>query len=152
MDIKALNPAAEAADTAFRDKAKEVVETPKKVVEAGTDAVAVDISTSTASETENTRETKGGEESKTSSEVEDKRQVFEEVAAQFEKELNQTEVRFNVSVVDTGEGSNNDLRFQVVEKETGEVVREFPPERVLSHLKEGGGDNSLAGLFFADKA
>jgi uncharacterized FlaG/YvyC family protein len=57
----------------------------------------------------------------------------EVLAQRLEQVLNessQTEVQFSVSAQE-GEGSNS-LSLRVVDKETGEVVREFPSEEIRS--------------------
>ncbi len=59
------------------------------------------------------------------------RQDAEVVAKRLEKVLNdsaQTQVQFSVSA-EEGSGTNS-LSLRVVDKETGEVVREFPSEEI----------------------
>ena len=54
------------------------------------------------------------------------RDNIEEQAAQLEKTLNSKVVRFRVAVK---EGDRAEMHFQVVDRETGKIVREFPPEK-----------------------
>lgn len=59
-------------------------------------------------------------------------------ASEFAKEIeqalndsaNNTVVKFNVSLVE--EASQNSFKFQIVDKSTGKVVRQFPPEDILN--------------------
>ncbi len=59
------------------------------------------------------------------------REEAETVARDLSAKINQTQVKFEVSI--QGEDRNS-MRFVIIEKETGEVVRKFPPEaaRALS--------------------
>lgn len=61
-------------------------------------------------------------------------------AKAFQEALNRTAVSFDVAVQ---EGNKGKLRFQVVDRQTGKVVREFPPEeygdKVRKFLESGGG-------------
>ncbi len=50
------------------------------------------------------------------------------LAVELEQSLRETQVKFEVSIV--GEQTSG-LRFVVVEKDTGKVIREFPPEDLL---------------------
>lgn len=54
------------------------------------------------------------------------REDIEEQAAQLERTLNSKVVRFRVAVK---EGEKAEMHFQVVDRETGKIVREFPPEK-----------------------
>lgn len=62
-------------------------------------------------------------------------------AAEIEQALNdnsqQTVVKFSVSLVEDNEEhkSLNGFKFQVVDRETGKVVRQFPPEDIMN-MKE----------------
>lgn len=58
-------------------------------------------------------------------------------AKELEKLLNNpadTEIKFNVKLVTAGGGEEGghvtDFRFQVIDKDTGKVVRQFPPEDI----------------------
>ena len=53
-------------------------------------------------------------------------QSLDAQAADLEKTLNSKVVRFRVAVK---EGDRAEMHFQVVDRETGKIVREFPPEK-----------------------
>lgn len=88
-------------------------------------------------------------ESKEESRDKEVEKEMQEAAKLIEKEFNHTAVKFQVGIAGSGD---SELRFQVIEKETGKVVREFPPEPVLNHLRQKGGDSDLKGVIIADKA
>ena len=53
---------------------------------------------------------------------------LEAIRERFESSINSTEVRFDVSIKDSGKTS---MFFQVVEKKSGKVIRQFPPEELI---------------------
>lgn len=66
------------------------------------------------------------------------REDAEKFASELQEALNSTFVRFNVSVK---ENKDSGLNFQVVDRESGRVIREFPAERVMDpdrYLRETG--------------
>lgn len=78
-------------------------------------------------------------------EAKSNKQSAEETAQSFEDLINAispTQVRFGVSVASKGEAIN----FQVVDKKSGKVVREFPPES-LHRTKNLVEANGAARLF-----
>jgi len=57
------------------------------------------------------------------------------VAAEIEQALNDsksTVIKFNVSLVEDAKAGSSAFKFQVVERETGRVVRQFPQEDILA--------------------
>ncbi|HQH28313.1 MAG TPA: flagellar protein FlaG [Oligoflexia bacterium] len=73
-----------------------------------------------------------------SSKAERAAQVTEETAARLAERLERmmndihgTQVKFRVERIAKGEGS---LSFAVVDRESGEIIREFPPEQVKTVL------------------
>ncbi len=155
MDVKALIPVDGVSKSQPVDQGNRVARTRfKESKESLADAVFVKLgSEKVAAESPSIDEkAKVSEEGvQENQEALDKERAhLNEVAAKFEKELNQVAVKFDVSVVEPGE-HHNDLRFQVVEKETGEVLREFPPDRVKAYLMDSDEESGLAGLFFSDE-
>ncbi|MCB0358642.1 MAG: flagellar protein FlaG [Bdellovibrionales bacterium] len=53
---------------------------------------------------------------------------LEDSRRRLEKAINSTEVRFEVSPAKDGDSN---LFFQVVDKESGKVIRQFPPEKLV---------------------
>ncbi len=104
-----------------------------------TDAVKVDISDSAkvlAAVGDPAGKAKAGQEPKSSF----KEEEAGEVASKFEKLLNEAAnmtgnmtVRFKVDFVKSGK---NELNFEVVNKETGEIIHQYPPDQVMKSLAE----------------
>lgn len=100
--------------------------------DAGADAVRVDISASFVRQA--VAKAKEGEDKpkRTSADASDELKArelgLEEVRERYESSINSTEVRFDVSIRNSGKSS---LFFQVVEKESGKVIRQFPPEELI---------------------
>ena len=64
------------------------------------------------------------------------RESAQQFASDFEKMLNrETVVRFQVSLVGDEKEGTQGMRFQVVDRQTGKIIRQFPPEDALG-LKE----------------
>jgi uncharacterized FlaG/YvyC family protein len=56
------------------------------------------------------------------------REQLETVRSEFEGKVNDTQVQFDVTI--EGDGSTG-MFFQVVDKNTGKVIRQFPPEELV---------------------
>lgn len=52
----------------------------------------------------------------------------EEIRSKLEGAINSTHIRFDVSIEEDGKSS---LFFQVVDKDSGRVIRQFPPEELV---------------------
>lgn len=70
----------------------------------------------------------------------------DQLAERLKSAISQTTVSFDVSVDGTSEGG---LRFRVVDKETGKVVREFMPKHVVDVLHKAADG---LGLVLDDQA
>jgi uncharacterized FlaG/YvyC family protein len=78
-----------------------------------------------------------------------------EAAADLEKALNKvgnTEIQFNVSLVvaggaDESKSKVTDFKFQVVEKKTGKIIRQFPPDDINGIKQRAQQNSPKAGLF-----
>ncbi len=68
-----------------------------------------------------------------------------EISKSLENALNASskEVQFAVTAE---EQSGNNINFKVVDKTTGEIVREFPSEELLTSIKKHGLQNMKHGL------
>lgn len=73
------------------------------------------------------------------------REEAETIAKGLEQSLNTIQVRFGVSV---GEDARTGLHFKVVDKETGRVIREFPPEKAFEMKEKEQEGSSEAGRLF----
>jgi len=75
----------------------------------------------------------------------------EKEAKDLEQLLNkpaETEIKFNVSLVGTGEKSSvTDFKFQVVDKETGKIIRQFPPEDINGVKARAKAIPTIPGIF-----
>ena len=75
----------------------------------------------------------------------------EKAAKDLEKALNRpadTEIKFNVKLISAGEeGGVTDFKFQVVEKGTGKVVRQFPPEDINGIKERARTTPAIPGIF-----
>ncbi len=83
-----------------------------------------------------------------------KREQAEKVASEVEAALNrnnQTVVQFNVSLV-AGDGEENSFKFQVVDRKTGKVIRQFPPEDILNVQERLSADPPKPGVFVDSQA
>jgi uncharacterized FlaG/YvyC family protein len=61
-----------------------------------------------------------------------------QIAAEIEQALNKqkdTIIKFDVSLVEEEKQGSNEFRFKIVERKTGRIVRQFPPEDIFG-LKE----------------
>ena len=70
------------------------------------------------------------------------------VAEQLQHALNQVSVQFRVSLGD--DRTSGSLRFKVIDKQSGKVVREFPPEeglKLVHQLRSG----AKTGAIFNEK-
>lgn len=68
-------------------------------------------------------------------------------AQQLEQALANTKVKFGVQI---SEDAAKGPRFQVIDKETGKVVREFPPESFRDALHNAAGSADENGLLVND--
>ncbi len=120
------------------------VETPNVTPQGvNQDAVAIDVSAETP-QLERQDAQSAGNSSKTPStelrSLEDATRLAENIQKAL-NDINGTKVSFDVSIQAEGRSS---LSFQVIDSDSGEVIREFPPEifEYLSHradLAEGKG-------------
>lgn len=118
--------------------------------------IAADIElVNEARQTTPVKESKPVQESKRS---EKSPELSEEQAKQEAKELEallnkpaDTEIKFNVKLIstsDSGEKSRvTDFKFQVVEKDTGKVVRQFPPEDINGMKERAKTTPATPGIF-----
>jgi len=109
--------------------AKEVARKPlaQPTLTLGSDAVRISLENKNA-QTQQTKEQPQPKKSDGTLNREDAKKLAE----RLEDTMNQTEVKFSVSV----EGdAGSTMRFVVLDKRSGEVVREFPPEEARA-LKE----------------
>jgi len=81
------------------------------------------------------------------------REEADKAAQQLARTLNAiagTELQFDVRVSDDEKGSSQGFRFQVVDKDTGKIVRSFPPEE-LGKISKRAQLNPPAGLLVDSK-
>lgn len=97
------------------------------------DATRPSLNSEIPSDNSDTVSTEGVEPSAAKSpETPKTKEDAEQVAKDFEEFLNTTHdtvIRFRVSVTD--EEQNAGFRFQVVDRETGQIVRQFPPDDII---------------------
>ena len=92
------------------------------------DAVTVDLSQNAEAQASSEPDA-SATAAKNNSEASISRDQAEKIAKRYEAALNETQVRFKVSLEERG---NNVINFQVVEKETGRIVRQFPPDKIMA--------------------
>lgn len=68
------------------------------------------------------------------------------LAQKFEEALNSTEIRFRV---DLQKDDNHQLTFQVIDKKTGQVLRQYPPHEILELTEQ---TKTIKGVFLTDTA
>lgn len=104
------------------------------------DAVTLNLSSTSAGSTPSDPKVTSGESNEREGEKQKStREELEQGSKQLERALNQSEIRFNVL---TAENKTGEFHFQVVERDTGRILRQFPPDELpdlLSKAKQGGG-------------
>ncbi|MDD2942980.1 MAG: flagellar protein FlaG [bacterium] len=118
-------------------------------VETGTSAaVVVDTSTSAKDSKASQAEERLN---KQETEVPKTREEAEKAAKKLEQTINRTAVQFRVAVED-GESGGSDVRFKVVDIETGKVVRQFPPNELPSMMERASKVDRASGNLFIDNS
>ena len=139
METRTVDTAKEARSDEFAAVAPAETKTrnvdPEKTRDLDVDAVRVDLSASIVRRAV----AKGAEEDRERAEDDESGNSKvtginpEEMRERFENAINSTEVRFDVSIKDSGKSS---LFFQVVEKESGKVIRQFPHEELVELARQ----------------
>jgi uncharacterized FlaG/YvyC family protein len=76
---------------------------------------------------------------------EDARQVAQDLE-NFLNSSRETVVKFEVSLIGEQSSGGNPFQFQVVDRETGEIVRQFPPGDLFGMAHDLDAQDDLAGL------
>ena len=151
--VKTVARVTEFSTSSVARAAESKVEAPvsEKKQEVKTDQVKV---SSSVGEAKPTSEDAVAEEAERVAEKEVERERAERQAQELETAIRRTTVQFKVSV---GEGTktagSTGLHFQVIEAETGKVIREFPPDEfrgVLDRVNSSNGD--LSGVLVNQSA
>jgi uncharacterized FlaG/YvyC family protein len=104
------------------------------------DAVAVELSSNEIGSRENTTSEKADPKSSGIP-----LQEAKELATRFESAVNSTQVKFKVSLEERG---NNVINFQVIDRETGQVIRQFPAEELKEKEQKLAQAGDGSGLLF----
>ena len=110
--------------------ASQVQKAQPSSIKAQTDAVSVGVSSVVRSQVEFFKNaTTGGKASEEATRVDTglSREELEKTRKKLERTINSTDVKFDVSIAENGD---SEFYFQVVEKESGRVIRQFPPDKV----------------------
>jgi|GEM_PF-5793397 len=70
-----------------------------------------------------------------------------QLAKSYEKAINATQVKFSVGFEERG---NNVINFQVIDKDTGQVLRQFPAESIKALEQKASAEPSSSGKLFDD--
>lgn len=108
-------------------------------LEESTEAAVVAVSDSLRSEEE---DLEAVEEQNADSGSEDQQRAEQErQAKRLEEKLNRTSVQFEVKL---GADENDLLRFKVVDQESGEIIKEFPPGELDATIQQVDAGGSLS--------
>ncbi len=155
METRTVETAKEARSDEFAAVAaaetKKQSTKPTVIRDADRDAVRVDLTSSIVRQAVAKGSGEEGERAPSEASEESPAKEFdlEKVRERFESSINSTEVRFDVSIKDSGKSS---LFFQVVEKESGKVIRQFPPEELIELAEQQAEKAENVGHFIRASA